>query len=75
MICDRIVSVVNATKKGEVSTPTEDLVGSSVEQGDGDHKGLLTVEEKDIISASDAKKSTGYLEQLGYSLKKLVWAS
>ncbi|KAF2011185.1 hypothetical protein BU24DRAFT_427397 [Aaosphaeria arxii CBS 175.79] len=31
-------------------------------------------EEKDIISAADARKSTGYLEQLGYSLKKLVWA-
>jgi hypothetical protein len=28
----------------------------------------------DIISLSEAKKSTGLLEQLGHSLKKLVWA-
>lgn len=33
----------------------------------------LIVEDKDVISAADAKKSTGYLEQLGYAAKKLVW--
>ena len=32
------------------------------------------VEEKDIISLSEAKKSTGLIEQWGHSLKKLVWA-
>ncbi|KAF2461994.1 SacI domain protein [Lineolata rhizophorae] len=32
------------------------------------------VEEKDIISLEEAKRSTGLLEQIGYSLKKLVWA-
>ncbi|KAL8657991.1 MAG: hypothetical protein Q9226_001375 [Calogaya cf. arnoldii] len=32
------------------------------------------VEEKEIISLKDAKRSTGYLEQLNYELKKLVWA-
>jgi hypothetical protein len=32
------------------------------------------VEEKDIISLADAKKSTGLIEQWSYSLKKLVWA-
>lgn len=32
------------------------------------------IEEKDIISATEAKRSTGYLETLGYSLKKLVWS-
>ncbi|KAF2396403.1 SacI domain-containing protein, partial [Trichodelitschia bisporula] len=34
---------------------------------------LLTVEEADIISLADARRSTGYLEQIGHSLKKLVW--
>jgi len=29
--------------------------------------------EGDIISADEARRSTGYLETLGYSLKKLVW--
>jgi hypothetical protein len=33
-----------------------------------------SVKEEDVISLADAKKSTGYLEQLGHSLKKLVWA-
>ena len=32
------------------------------------------VEERDIISLDQAKKSTGLLEQWGHSLKKLVWA-
>jgi hypothetical protein len=32
------------------------------------------VEERDIISAAEAKKNTGYAESIGYSLKKLVWS-
>jgi len=32
------------------------------------------VERGDIISLSEARKSTGLLEQLSHSLKKLVWA-
>ena len=32
------------------------------------------IEERDIISLVDARKSTGLLEQWGHSLKKLVWA-
>lgn len=34
----------------------------------------LVVEAGEIISLAEAKKSTGILEQLGHSLKKLVWA-
>ncbi|RAR02293.1 SacI domain-containing protein [Stemphylium lycopersici] len=41
------------------------------EDGEGERK--VEVEQKDIISLADAKKSTGYLEQFEYSLKKLVW--
>lgn len=32
------------------------------------------IEENDIISLQEARRSTGYLEQWGYSLKKFVWA-
>lgn len=32
------------------------------------------IEEEDIISLEEAKKSTGILEQLGHSLKRMVWA-
>ncbi|KAA6412113.1 MAG: hypothetical protein FRX48_04263 [Lasallia pustulata] len=37
-------------------------------------KGPGFVEERDIISLSEAKKGTGLLEQFTHSLKKLVWA-
>lgn len=42
-------------------------------KGDEDQK-TLRVEERDVISAAEAKKSTGYVESIGYSLKRLVWA-
>lgn len=32
------------------------------------------IEEKDIISLADARKATGLMEQLGYSIRRLVWA-
>lgn len=32
------------------------------------------IKESDIISLAEARKSTGLLEQLGHSLKKMVWA-
>ncbi|KAL8789951.1 MAG: hypothetical protein Q9213_000837 [Squamulea squamosa] len=32
------------------------------------------VEEQEIISLKEARRSTGYLEQWGHELKKLIWA-
>ncbi|KAF3933605.1 Synaptojanin-2 [Dactylella cylindrospora] len=32
------------------------------------------VEKKDIVSVAEAKKSTGLLEQVGYSIRRWVWA-
>ncbi len=34
----------------------------------------VVIESSNIISLAEARRSTGLLEQLGYSLKKLVWA-
>lgn len=62
-ICDEIVRSVNTIRRNE---------GEAESAGDGSTS-ELKVEEKDIISAAEAKKSTGYLEQFEYSLKKLVW--
>ncbi|KAJ4376717.1 hypothetical protein N0V86_006834 [Didymella sp. IMI 355093] len=59
-ICEEIIRIGNKAKKV--------APGADSEEG-----GTLEIEEKDIISLADAKKSTGYLEQIGYSLKKLVW--
>lgn len=39
----------------------------------GEEKKAL-IEKGDIISLEEAKRNTGLLEQLGHSLKKLVWA-
>lgn len=46
-----------------------------VKEGEEQKSGKMVVEQKDIVSLAEAKRSTGYLEQLGYSLKKLVWAT
>ena len=37
-------------------------------------EGKNIIESGDIISLSEAKKSTGLLDQIGHSLKKMVWA-
>ena len=47
------------------------LLGRVVEAG---AEKQSIVESGDIISLSDARKSTGLLEQLGYGLKKMIWA-
>lgn len=38
-----------------------------------EHSGTDLVEHEAIISLAEAKKRTGYFEQLGYSIKKMVW--
>ena len=65
LICEQIAKQVNSSRAG-VSA-----------EGDADktQPRLLNVKEEDIVSLSEAKRSTGYLETLGYSIKKLVWAS
>jgi hypothetical protein len=45
------------------------------ESEDGPDEGRKSIiEEGDIISLAEAKRSTGYFEHLGHSIKKLVWA-
>ncbi|KAH8728124.1 SacI homology domain-containing protein [Phaeosphaeriaceae sp. PMI808] len=67
-ICDEIARVANETKV-KWNVPGTAQEGLEYESQNRE----LQVEEKDIISLADAKKSTGYLEQFEYSLKKLVW--
>lgn len=47
------------------------LLGKVVEAGTEKQS---IVESGDIISLSEAKKSTGLFEQLGHGLKKMIWA-
>lgn len=77
-VTDKVALAVNKLRRGKA--PAAPLPATSVQEGtanDGRFESLkiLEVEDKDIISVADAKRSTGYLEQLGYSLKKLVWAT
>ncbi|KAE8554224.1 hypothetical protein EYB25_002762 [Talaromyces marneffei] len=58
-ICEEIE---RAVKAGQIMKEGEESSSKSI------------VEEKDIISLAEAKKMTGYLEQLVYDVKKLVWA-
>jgi hypothetical protein len=39
----------------------------------GGQQGPDLVEQADVISLEEAKKRTGYLEQLGHTIKKMVW--
>ena len=39
----------------------------------GGTDGINMVEKTDIISLEEARKRVGYIEQLGHSIKKLVW--
>lgn len=48
-------------------------IANDMKKGGRDEDRTLEVEKKDIISLTDARKTTGYLEQFEYSLKKLVW--
>jgi len=59
IICEKIVEQANQRNAVASESPTK----------------TVSVKEVDIISLQDAKKSTGYLETIGHSLKKLVWAT
>lgn len=41
--------------------------------GNGKEHETDLIEKTDIISLADARSRTGYLEQIGHSIKKLVW--
>ena len=56
----------------ELARAVTDVALKSEERAKAEDKTL--VEEADIITLAEAKKSTGLLEHLGYSLKRLVWA-
>lgn len=74
-ICDEIQRLVkdkvpqnHARDNGNHKTEA----GEQVEEG-SEEKEHFELVEGDIISPEEARRSTGYLETLGYSLKKLVW--
>jgi Inositol phosphatase len=75
-ICREVERMVLAGKRTETAEAAEGDAeadkGKEGEEGRKEKKGII--EEGDIISLAEARRSTGLLEQLGHSLKKLVWA-
>jgi SacI homology domain/Inositol phosphatase len=71
-ICEQVARLVNSRRSGSMAreAPVDTSENTNTEQTDTS----LKVEEGDIISLAEAKKSTGYLESVSHALKKLVWA-
>ncbi|SPN97483.1 related to SAC1 - recessive suppressor of secretory defect [Cephalotrichum gorgonifer] len=55
-----------------ICSEIERLAGQA--QGRPEDEDWGIIEEEDIISLDEAKRSTGILDQLGHSLKRMVWA-
>ena len=51
-----------------------DEIKKAVDVANRDEGQVINVQDQDIISLAEARKSTTYLESIGYSLKKLVWS-
>ncbi|KAI4201619.1 MAG: hypothetical protein LQ350_003098 [Teloschistes chrysophthalmus] len=77
----------NAQSQSQSTLSERDLVNSICEEirraafgaddgGGGSDTGFSGgfVEEREIVGLKEARKSTGYLEQWGHELKKMVWA-
>jgi hypothetical protein len=60
-----------------VSSVTQELYKAMVKARKMDHLELEKtpeVEQRDVVSLAEARQATGYVESLGYSLKKMVWS-
>lgn len=68
-VCDEIDRLATLAFKNDdaVQARKEDGQEEKLDKG-------WKIEENDVIGINEAKRSTGYLESLGYSLKKLVWS-
>lgn len=64
------------SEKQLVSNVCDNIRRTAYGEENGSDTGLSGgfVAEKEIMSLKEARKSTGYLEQWGHELKKLVWA-
>lgn len=64
-MCEEIRSAVN-----KVRATSRAAKGSASSKDDAED---LVVEEADVLSLEDARRSTGYVESLTYSFKKAIW--
>lgn len=62
------------SERGVVEQITQEL-RAAVEKTKAQNSGaqILAIERRDILSLQEARKSTGYVESLAYSVKKAIW--
>ncbi|GAM87461.1 hypothetical protein ANO11243_054860 [Dothideomycetidae sp. 11243] len=72
LVTEEVLRAIRAVQEKHL----DDSVSSERDEGDDDdlQKQAWGIVDEPIISVAEAKKSTGYLETIGYSLRKLVWA-
>ncbi|KAK4985074.1 hypothetical protein LTR66_007539 [Elasticomyces elasticus] len=71
---EQVKHVCEEIRRAAVAVVARDTAGVEEIAGGKNEGEELQVEEKDVISVADAKKSTGLLETLGYGFKKLIWS-
>ena len=73
---DDVPASSKAGRPGQIAESIADEIRRAVVGSTefGEQRGEEMVEHNDIISVAEAKKRTGYLEQVSHSLKRLVWA-
>lgn len=73
---DDDVGISKAGSPGQIAETISDEIRRAIVGGteNGEQRGQQMVEHGDIISVVEARKRTGYLEQVSHSLKRLVWA-
>ncbi|TKX22953.1 hypothetical protein C1H76_4989 [Elsinoe australis] len=77
----RVVGAVGGKKdtEGQRTERADAEAEAGAEGGEGGQEEetegqIWQIQEEDIISVAEAKRSTGYLESIGYSLRRLVWS-
>ena len=70
----RSITSQGTTPALEVADQIVDEIRRAIAGDNKEEQQKVEVEHADIISLAEAKKRTGYLEQIGFSLKRLVWA-
>ena len=70
-----IISTRSNTPSGIAQDISEEIIRAMTGTEDQHSQAVADIVEKgDIITPAEAKRRTGYLEQIGHSIKKLVWS-
>lgn len=71
-LVQNICKEIEAAHAAQLKKERAPKVDGQVAVNEGEREEFVV--NKDVIGLAEAKKSTGFLEQWGYSLRKSVWA-